>query len=301
MKKSILISILLIFIPSTLLSAAQTKSRNAALSIAPTTVMQKQSKNEHLFLVDVRNDTEFAKFKIPGAINIPLAFIKSKPFLKTHPVVLINEGFVYTEMEKEAVALNQSGFNVKILEGGLWAWKHKEGPMVGDPFSQQQLNKLSPRAFFQEKDFDNLIIIDASSSVENKNKALPVDAIALSPDENALTVSDLVRSLFLDRKKLKQDQKKINVPKGLDLVKKSTGDPLLSVVIATETGEEYPAIEKEMDKACLGKVFFLEGGWEAYRKFLNFKLLANRPRKNRVKVTDGCEECGKANMENKLN
>lgn len=263
--------------------------------------MQKLEQKEKIFLVDVRNDKDFNKFKIPNSINIPLSFIKTKPFLKSHSVVLVHEGHSYTELEKETETLNQNGFDIKILEGGLWAWKHKGGAIVGDPFSQQDLNKISARAFFQEKDYDNWVVIDASSAPSGKTEKLLPKAIRLSGSENSPKVNELVRSLFLDWKKLKKYQKGLKIPKGIDLVKAAKTNPLLFVVVTTETGSEYAALENEIDKACRDRVFYLAGGLEAYEEFLNFKLLANRPRNERVKTTEGCDECEKENLEDKLN
>ena len=301
MKKIFLLPILSIFILSNPLDASATKTRNASLSIAPTTLMQNLSQSGHIFLVDVRNQSDFNKFKIPGSINIPLSFIKTKAFLKSHPVVLIHEGHTYTEIEKEADALNQGGFDIKILEGGLWAWKHKGGDIVGDPFSQRDLNKMSARDFFQEKEYGNLIVIDASSTPSEKvERSLP-KAIRLSDSEDRPDVNELVTSIFIDRKKLKKYQKGLKIPEGVDLVKAAKTDPLLSVVIITETGTDYAAIEDEIDEACRDRVFFLEGGLEGYEKFLKFKLLANRPRNDRIKTTEGCEECEKETLESKLN
>jgi rhodanese-related sulfurtransferase len=292
--------ILLSVILSTQLNAAETKSRNASLSIAPTTVMQRLEKKERIFLVDVRDGTNFNKFKIPNAINIPLSFIKTKSFLKTQPVVLINEGYSYTELEREAEGLNESGFDVKIMEGGLWAWKHKGGTIVGDPFAQQDLNKIPSADFFQEKDYSNLVIIDASATKTGHKSELPNTSIHLGNDEGAPDVKALVRALFVDRKSLKKYQKNMALPEGIDLVKSAKTDPLLSAVVINEDGD-YSLLEKGIDEVCRDKVFYLEGGVAAYEKFLEFKLLANRPRQDRVKSTEECEECEKENLENKLN
>lgn len=288
------------FVWFTPLNASETKMRNVALSIAPTTVMQRLEKKENLFLVDVRNEADFNKFKIPNAINIPLSFIKTKPFLKANPVVLINEGYSYAELEREAENLNQNGFDVKIMEGGLWAWKHKGGAIVGNPFEQQDLNKIPAAAFFQEKGYDSLVIIDASFGEENREKDLIYRAVRIGDDENGLGVKELVRGLFVDRKVLKKYQKSIELPEGMDLVKAAKTDPLLSVVVVNENGD-YAALEKEIDESCRGRVFYLEGGKAAYEKFLDFKLLANRPRSERIMTTDECEECEKENLEDKLN
>jgi len=80
--------------------------------------------NEDVFLLDVREPMEFAEFKIPGAVNIPLSDLFSKNPLEKIPkdkkIVTIcshgNRSMVAT------FALAQKGRESTSLEGGMSKW-----------------------------------------------------------------------------------------------------------------------------------------------------------------------------------
>lgn len=244
--------------------------------IPATTMMQKIKQEKHIFLVDIRHEAQFSKFKIPGSINIPLSFIKTKPFLKTKPIVIIHEGFGYSQIIQEATPLKEKGFDIKILEGGLVAWKHIGGAIVGDPFTQKDLNKMPARAFFMEKDYEEWIILNACRNPSETQKKIIPKAIH-TPEK----IPDIVQAIFTNKPLSKQ---KITVPRNT---------PLAAVIIFNETGKDYDKLEKEINKTFAHKVFFLEGGIEAYQTFLNYQRLANKPISQRTKEIGHCEPCKK--------
>jgi len=49
-------------------------------------------------LVDVRDNESFQKIRIPGSINMSLFAVKTKTFLKTKQIVLVNEGYGYNKL-----------------------------------------------------------------------------------------------------------------------------------------------------------------------------------------------------------
>ncbi len=275
--------VLMLFITSWAHSSRLTpqKKHEVSLMISATTVMQKIKQKKQIFLVDIRHQTQFAKFKIPGSMNIPLSFIKTKSFLKTKPVVLIHKGFGYTEITKEALNLNQNGFDIKILQGGFPTWKHKGGTLVGDPFSQKDLNKMPVNIFFQEKDYENWIIINACLKPPEKNKALIPKAFFISGKKNNMKTGEIVNSIFTDQSPLKQ---KLSIP---------PNNPMMSVIIFDETGNRYKQLKKEINPAFKHKVFYLEGGIQAYQRYLKYQMLANKPKSQRTKEIGHCEPCTK--------
>ncbi len=109
-----------------------------AKSISVEAVLQKHKAKEDILLVDVRNSQEFKKFHIPGSMNIPLFALKTKGSLKSKPLVLINEGRSYKDLIAEGSTLSRAGFTVSILEGGLWQWQQKKGPIEGGPLGRQE-------------------------------------------------------------------------------------------------------------------------------------------------------------------
>ncbi|NJL60103.1 MAG: rhodanese-like domain-containing protein [Desulfobacteraceae bacterium] len=130
--------------------------------------MKKLGENQDIILIDTRNKTEFEKFRIPDSINVPLFALKTKDFLKPKSLILINEGYHQAQLRKTCKELNSAGFRASFIYGGLNAWKENGGQIEGDPFAQKELDKITPLDFFAEKDGENRIVIDVSSS-ENKN------------------------------------------------------------------------------------------------------------------------------------
>ncbi|MCP4672578.1 MAG: rhodanese-like domain-containing protein [Desulfobacula sp.] len=250
---------------------------DSSLMISPATIMQKLKQKERLFLVDIRHEKEFSAFKIPGSINIPLSFIKTKQFLKTKPVILIHRAMAYSEIISRVNELKKKGFNIKILQGGLWAWKHKGGVLVGDPFLPDNLNKISAKTFFMEKDNEEWMIFNACSKPSKNQLKLIPHAIDTSQSKNK--IPQLVQSLFSGKAVLKK-QTKI-----------AKNNPLMAVIIFNETGKDYESLEHQINKAYGHKIFYLKGGLEAYQKFLNYKMLASKPKSERTKKIGQCEPC----------
>ena len=79
-------------IPAELLTGTG-KRRNPAFAISAESVLQKMRENQDIVLVDIRRRVEFEKFRIPGSINIPLFAIKTKAFLKSKSLVIVDEGY----------------------------------------------------------------------------------------------------------------------------------------------------------------------------------------------------------------
>ena len=71
-------------------------------------------------IVDVRDQTSFKKFRIPGSVNISLPFLKVASHLKGKNVLLISEGHRYADAEEAIPRLEALGVhNVKIFDGGF--------------------------------------------------------------------------------------------------------------------------------------------------------------------------------------
>ncbi len=236
---------------------------DVTLLISATTIMQKIKQNKRIFLVDIRHQKEFNQFKIPGSINIPLSFIKTKSFLKTNPVVIVHKGFGYSSIIEQVKGLRQKGFDAKILKGGLLAWKQKGGALEGDPFSPEKLNSITPKMLFMEKDYDQVTVINACEKSSKKIKSLIPKAIHAPKNQWALPKNDDMRC----------------------------------VVIFNETGKDYDRFKKDIPKIIQHRVFYLQGGIQAYQKFINFQLLANKPKSQRTKEIGHCEPCKKKEIQ----
>lgn len=244
--------------------AMQKNSRPAMVSAV--SVIQKLRDNNRFFLVDVRDEKAYAEFKIPGSINLPLAFIRTRSFLKTKPVVLVDAGFPDSRILADVEKLNQNGFEIRIMKGGLLAWHHKKGPLVGDPFAPKRLNRISARQFFSERNHSGLHLFNACKSEKINIKGIFPGVVSLPPEDQKAMASALS---FLKQK------------------------PMHWAVIFDESGFSYDHLEKKIPQALYHKVFYLDGGIHSYQTFLHNLKLANRPKSSRLKETGQCEPCKK--------
>lgn len=248
------------------LIAKRLKEPDHSLLVSAESVLSKIEHKQKIVIVDVRNPTEFETVRIPGSINIPLYFIKSKAFLKLKPLVLVNTGYAYSQMERECKSLRNKGFNASILTGGILSWHHKGGQLKGDLLALNSYNKIFPRIFFQEKDFANQMVLDVSKEHTQISKQLIPYATHI-PYFNNLNLGDL-RAAAMN----KADHK--------------------NYLIFNENGDHYEKIEKIMQKKGLENTFYLRGGLNAYERYLQHLVLSRQSRDSRIQRIDKCRNCG---------
>jgi len=248
------------------LVAKRLKEPDDSLVISVESVLSKIEQKQKIIFVDVRNPTEFETVRIPGSINIPLYFIKSKAFLKLKPLVLVNTGYPYSQLERECKSLRNKGFNAAILTGGILSWYRKGGQLKGDLLALNSYNKISPRIFFQEKDYANQRVLDVSKEHTQISKQLIPYATHI-PYFNNLNLGDL-RVAAVN----KADNK--------------------NFLIFNENGDHYEKIEKIMQKKGLENTFYLTGGLNAYERYLQNLVLSRQPRDSRIQRIDKCRNCG---------
>jgi rhodanese-related sulfurtransferase len=251
-------------IPSEL-TAKRLKKPDHSLLISAGSVLQKIKRKQKIILVDIREPGEFERVSIPGSISIPLYFIKSKAFLRLKPLVLVNTGYPYSQMEKACKRLRNNGFKVSILTGGIISWYRKEGPLKGDLLAVNEYSKISPRIFFQEKDYSDRIVLDVSKEHTRASKKLIPYAIHI-PFFNAPNLDGL-RAAGVNKADINY------------------------FLIFNETGDHYEKIEKIMQKNGLENTFYIAGGLNAYEKYLQHLVLSRRSRDSRMQRIDKCRTC----------
>ena len=253
-------------IPTELI-ARKLKKHDSSLAISAEAVRYKIRHNQPFTLVDVRRNPDFERLHIPGSINIPLYAVKAKTYLKTAPLVLINDGFRYAKLEAECRRLTAQGFQVSIMDGGLPAWNHRGGQLVGDLFALDDMKTVLPQVFFQEKDYENTLVVDISSQPgEASGRLIPYAKHIPVLDNSDKSIAQL-RKLF---KKNKSFQ---------------------SVVIFNEIGEHYEKADKIMTRAGI-ETYHLQGGVAEYQRYLNGLLLSRKPHDSRMKTVGTCKPCG---------
>lgn len=249
--------------------ASTVKKRNPAFAISAAAVFHKLKENQTITLIDVRGKDQFEIVHIPGSINIPLYAVKTKTYLKSTPLILINEGYHYEPLERECAYLRKAGFQAWILFGGLYHWKQKGGPLQGDHFKQEELNKVPPPIFFTEKAYEDWLIIDMAPTKNAKASSLISRSTHIPFSNNAAVFTATLQKTTAQRK----------------------GNPLRSLIFFNETGEGYDTVERVLHKAGYTEVFFLKGGLEAYDRFVTNLALIRQARENAKRTIKRCINC----------
>jgi rhodanese-related sulfurtransferase len=249
------------------LIARKLKTHDPSLAISVEAVLYKLKRNQPLTLVDVRRKQDFERLHIPDSINIPLHAVKTKTYLKSATVVLVNEGFRYAELETECRRLAERGFAISIIDGGLPAWKRQGGQLAGDLFALDEMKAISPQKFFREKDYENTVVVDISPMRSETSTKLISYARHFPVFDNSERSKSELRKLIKKNK------------------------PFQSVLLFNESGEQYEKAEKMMNRMGI-ESFYLQGGVVAYQKYLEGLMLSWKPRDSRMKTIGNCKPCG---------
>jgi len=239
------------------------------LVVSAKSLIKKVQNNEKITLIDVRNQAEFEALHIKGAMNIPLYFIKNKPHLKDAPMVLVDQGLAFSRLSSVCRDLRKKGFDVRILDGGMAAWCSHKGPMVGELIEQINFHQVSSADFFFEKNFDQRIIVDVSA------ERLP-DMEQLMPFAVHLPLVGSPKDWITPLKKFKAGHIK---------------NDFTSIIVVNKDGEKYERFHSAFDRAGFKNVFFLEGGIDAYKSYLEGLALSWQPREKRMVSLNKCKSC----------
>jgi rhodanese-related sulfurtransferase len=254
------------------LIAGKLKKHDAALAISVEAVLYKLKRSQPITLVDVRRRQAFERLHIPGSVNIPLYAVKAKAFLKFAPVVLVNEGLRYSELQNECRRLAERGFKVSILDGGLPAWERKEGKLVGDFLALDAMTTVSPKDFFRAKDYTSTQVLDISSKRSHV-------ASQLLPYAKHFPVLDGSKASMAGLRKLI-----------------TMNNPFHSIIIFNETGEGNKKAKTIMRRRGV-QTYNLAGGIAGYQNYLEGLVLSWKTRDSRLVTVGNCKPCGKKSEE----
>lgn len=258
-------------IPAELLTR-KLRNHNPDLMISVASVQKKlkdQQLKQETLLIDVRDGKDFEKFRVPGSLNIPLYAVRTKKFLQHKTLILFNEGYSYTALERECRQLREAGFMAFILDGGLSQWKQKGGSLEGDALAQQELNKIPPSVFFEERNYAGWLLLSGS-------KARKTEADYLLPQAVVLTVPDRAERTAAQLKSVLERQEK---------------NPFTTLLFFNDDGQGYEKTEKALKQAGITNVFYLKGGIQGYRNFLEQQAALLQARDDPKKTTRKCASC----------
>ncbi|BBO84892.1 hypothetical protein DSCO28_54580 [Desulfosarcina ovata subsp. sediminis] len=244
---------------------AQVRETDLLISAKP--LIQRIGKGERILLIDVRPESDFKALHIAGAVHVPLHFVKTKPYLKDSPVVLVAQGLADRRLVPVCRELRKKGIDAQFLDGGMNAWRHAHGPMVGDRVRQMEYDRISAADFFREKNYADRIVCDISAIRSPAAEQLMPYALHLPLSGDSVN---------------------------LDKIRKYKTETLL---VVSEDGRGYADAGHHLLRAGFERVFFLESGVNAYRTYLEGLAQSWQPRGQRMLRISACKECG----ENSLN
>lgn len=120
-------------------------------------------------LIDVRSQSEYKKFSIPGSLNIPLYALKTKAFLKDKKLLLINDGSNSLGLNKICHELRDEGIQTQIVTGGFNSWSKISNVFNQDKKFITTLDQMLPEAFFQELFQPDVLLISFAESLPFTN------------------------------------------------------------------------------------------------------------------------------------
>lgn len=225
-------------------------------------------------LVDVRSRQSFENVRIPGSINVPLHFIKAKPFLRRKPLILVNEGYACSDLINACRILNSRGFDARILYGGITAWSRDDGPVDGDLLFLAQSTFVPSIDFHREKNAPHWLYVNISN-----DSAVPLDV----PQQAVMNLNDLAITAV--------EEKLPAIMAQVEKRRKIIGVPPLLLFVSQDGSGDEKVMKALKDKAFLN-VFSLQGGLNAYSNFIERTASSRKPREERLLNLDNCRTCG---------
>ncbi|HHJ12865.1 MAG TPA: rhodanese-like domain-containing protein [Gammaproteobacteria bacterium] len=220
----------------------------------------KQWKDGNVVLIDVRPQKDYEHYHLPGSLNIPAYSIKTKSFLKSEPLVLIGDGVSVASLLSVCGSLKVSGFSrVTVFGGGVHAWR--ELMTDNSAFKlKQNVRKLTPKQFVSVKNEYQWLIVSLDKNVDEVKKELGRFRIIRYSEGDAVFAR-------------KPDQTFAS--------RNPVGD--WNLLFVSRDGARYAGVDAGLFKTYSNSMYYLEGGLEAYRKYIKTRsaLLARANAKPR--------------------
>lgn len=193
-------------------------------------------------IVDVRPENQYRLGRIPGSVNLPLYMVKGKTFLKQKRVVLVGRGFEEQILLQEANRLRTMGFSAPcVLEGGFRLWQMQGGKLEGDHPSASVLALIESMEFLRAQIQPGWVVINLGSKEDLADWPFGWPVVTISALENDFKAK---------------------------LAKAIQEDPLAKrMVLIAPKSESYAAFDSVVGGLGM-PVFYLKGGWLAYRESL---------------------------------
>jgi rhodanese-related sulfurtransferase len=245
-------------------------------SVTEAIAMKKQE--PRTIYVDTRREKEFLAAHIPSSVNIPLHFVKAKAYLKGMKTILINQGYNLEQLRREGGILQQRGFEVAILAGGIAAWHQQGQPFESESFTEQDFSLISGTELMQKNSSSFFKLLLDISVVDQQGA-----------EKQSVFPGTVLRHPVSSKE---------DVARLLDVVEDHSLDERNSILILEENGD-YSQLES-LTKRCKPTVFFLKGGLQEYQRQLERQRAMLQPREKRLKKVGGCSSCPSALGQNRV-
>ncbi|HEB86002.1 MAG TPA: rhodanese-like domain-containing protein [Gammaproteobacteria bacterium] len=205
----------------------------------------KRWKDASVTVIDVRSRENYERSHLPGSLNIPSYSIKTKAFLKSKSLVLIDDGVSVASLLAVCDSLKISGFNnVTVFGDGVHVWRKLTANNT-DFKLKQDMRKLTPKQFVSVKNEYQWLIVSLDENMDDIKKDF----------ERSRVISYSSRGAVFARK--------------LDQTFASgspAGDRRLLFV--SRDGAGSAEIDSGALKAYSNSMYYLAGGLKAYREYV---------------------------------
>lgn len=202
--------------------------------------------SENVVIVDVRRSRDYQAFHIPSSLNLTPFSIKSKHFLKKKPLILVNEGHYLGQVDVLCNQLKSQGFqDVKVMKGGLLAWRDRGYELFGDRIATTKLDQLSPADLVSSLSERDWRIIDLDHSLNNTERFLPESHVI----HYASGGTEVVKAV-------NQKQRQFS-PTALS-----------GFLVVSRDGTGYAQVAKLLKLTDAEDIFYLSGGIDRFNRYL---------------------------------
>lgn len=206
--------------------------------------MQLAAELEKVTLIDTRRADEFVQVHIPGSLNLPGYAIKTKSWLRSHRLVLVDTGYRPVAQQALVQELSASGFTqVWILDGGLTAWIRQGGSVEGDPFKAREINRIEARDLVNQLGWPGWKVVRLRRYSVNQEITLPLETL----DIEVGSATETTQLRLLDQEIRRWHEK----------------DADLRVVLVGGQQMENWQMQRYADKLSWHQVYWVDGGGQA--------------------------------------
>jgi rhodanese-related sulfurtransferase len=222
------------------------KKRDSSLFISVESVRRDFQQETPPRIVDIRSQEAFDQSRIPGSLNMPLFSVRSREFLKSSRIIIVGSAHDYGKLESECRRLRDLGFTASILEGGIDHWTHTGYPVEGTLTSGQRLNSVSPREFFEERHFENWVLVNACQLKREEGRYfIPQAHLLMNPEKTEELVSRLNELVSIQKESHN-----------------------IFLIFFDDNGGDVLRLARALRNSEYKNAYFLDGGIEGYRTFL---------------------------------